>query len=393
MGHSSSTVSTPVLSLDVLARVASSVDPAFDALPKYLKSKWSGLMLSNLFRRISYKELCTRSAKLLGKVDVKSIWRAVIADGYVVKNIKVWLFWCVKRGLRGEDALMAGVRFGIHEADRGLRLNMSADLKSHLAKLARNYASLSVEALDKQVVTIFKEMRDWLGKFVYRKMRFVYEQQGLAAWDMQMEVFSKGIHALYLQYPRIETKLHATNIVKSAAHNYGINIIIQATNESKARLVRNGDNTFVSRVVNLDDIAVVTTLAGEDTRPKYERRHDLNTTFNSFGYRNKPRTFNLEWLLCGAPCIKTQTLTIADEMKKLSRRQRIMMLLMGAEDPEFTTWLNTSRHRIRSTCSDYLDKADPTRFMNLAFEFLKVDPKLGNQFVSRLRKRLHAYSQ
>lgn len=370
--------------LDFIAATGAAVDPAFAALPKYMKMKWTQMILSTIFRRLSYKQLLARAKKTLGAaVDARTMWKAAIQNGYLVKNVKAWLFWCAKQRLRGAAADKAGAAFKVKPEDYCLRLMMTNDCARHLQKLAERYPALTIERIDARVTEIFNDMREWLAKFVHKKMRFVYQQQGLEAHDMSMEVFAKGLHGLYLTYPVIESYLHAVNIVKSAAHNYGINIIMQQTHECRARIIKSSDNTFVTRVVALDDGVAqeIDNTIHEDATGHAEMRHDLERLFNGYAIQGCS-SISFQWLLYESEALCTPF---------MSKKQRFLALLMGYEDWEFNQWLN-SVHRIKSTGSEYLDKTEVPRFVKLVCQFLGVPEEKGHHFMARLQSRLRAYA-
>lgn len=379
MANSSSTAG-----LDSIAQSATEVSPEFAALPKYQKQKWTQLMLSTIFRRISYKQLVARATRLFGRMDYKTMWRVTLADGYVVKNIKCWLFWCIKHGLRGAEAAVAAQQFEVRVHDLTLRLWLTRDCVQHLRRLAAAHPALKLQTLDARVVNIYQSMQDWLAKFVYRKMRFVYQQQGLDAHDMKMEVFAKGVLALYVTYPAVHTMLHATNIVKSAAHNYGINMVIQQTHDRRARLIVNADKTFGSRVVALDDrvIQELESLAVNDSRQQ-DLALDVERLFNKYPAKAQSGEISLRHLLYEAD---------ATTIPLMSKKQRLLAMLMGYEDWEFNQWLSTC-HRIQSSSSEYLDRAEPQRFIAMACRFLNVPEDQGQKFIARVGFRLRDYSK
>lgn len=338
------------------------------------------MLLSNLFRRMSYKQLMAQAKALFGNFDYKAMWKAVTADGYFIKHVKCWLFFCAKRSLRGQQAIAAARGFGILSRDYVLRQYVTAGLREHLMALADKYPALSIKTMDQAVVTIYNEIRDWLGKFVYRKMRFVYQSQGLTAHDMQMEVFAKGVQALYQMYPRVESRLHALNIVKSAAHNFGINMIKAATTGSRSRLTKEADNTFSSRVISIHDLpeSVGAALVAEEQRETKDAWVDIQQLFMRLG-----NPISLHHLLYENAAAS-----------QLSLEQRLFALLCGFDDKEFTKWLQDQR-KLRTpgkTCSDYLDNLDTDKALTLACSFLQMPMKCGREVLDNWRAHLSAYA-
>jgi len=366
---------------DIVTKLSGEADPRFLTLPKYKQQQWVQMMLSTIFRHTTYKQLQVQARSAFGSLDYKAMWKAITDSGYVVKEVKCWLFWCVKRGLRGVTAAKVAPAFNVREADTCLRLLMSPALLTALKKTALRYPALTLSCFDRHIVTIHQRMRDWLGKFVHRKMRFVYQQQGLQAHDMAMQVFAKGVHALYLTYPKVESLLHATNIVKSAAHNFGINLIIQQTHEKRARVVREGD-TFTNKVVAIHDLTETHELHAPDERENRDRVIDIGRAFNLFPKGTAHVDHRVLFPPMGTP--------VPPELR-LSKKQRLIALFMGYEDKEFNQWLSTT-HGIRSSSSEYLERAANQRFMKLALEYLGLRDTTGRAVLERLRRHLSAYS-
>lgn len=361
---------------DFIVRTACTINPEFANLSGAKQQRWTHLMLSVMFRHMSYKELLATSREEYPGLQVKATWRATLADGYLMKNVKAWIFYCVKHSLRGAGAEQAARSFGVQTPELTLRY-LSQGLRQHVQGLAQKYPALTVQQLDKHVVNIYRGIQDWLGKFVYRKMRFVYQQQGLTAHDLEAQIFDKGLHALYMTYPRISSALHAMNIVKAAAHNQGINLIKGQTHACRSRLVKGADNTFSSRVVSLHSVQETLELQTPDLHSVLEMGIDVSRIFNRYRLR-------------GQPPVDPKSLMLNGTATPLSKKQLLMLLLMGYEDPQFNTWLKNTCH-INSTSSEYLDRARTTRFLELALRYLQVDEAAGTRFVKNLRSQLRPY--
>lgn len=382
--------SSSSVAVNTILQTSEEADPAFGALPAYQKTKWVQMMLSTMFRRLSYKQLVARATSLLGVFDYKAMWRACMSKGYLVKNVKCWIYYCVAKKLRGQAADAMAPNFFVKPEDYGLRLLITSDLRCNLQDLAeKGHPALTIRQFDGLLVSIHKEIREWLGKFVYRKMRFVYQQQGLQDYDLQMEIFAKGINALYLTYPRLSSDLHALNVVKSAAHNYGINIIKSATTNRRSRLLVEKDRTFRSRVISIHDVpeGALEQLVAEPDRWASDRWLDVSSMFSAAGSSK----LTLRRLLYTNDPQRVYKRAI----RILTPQQRLLAIFCGYEDQGFTQWLIDKR-RLRSSsanrsCADYYERAEPKQFLELACKFLDLPLCLGLQFMNEWRTRLGAY--
>jgi hypothetical protein len=83
-----------------------------------------------------------------------------------------------------------------------------------------------------------KSISDWIGKFVYRKMRFMFTSQNLEARDFIAELNAKATATFFFVTP-FQTDLHRRNTTKRATHNHGI-LMMNDYNKNNPRLFFDG---------------------------------------------------------------------------------------------------------------------------------------------------------
>jgi hypothetical protein len=177
-------------------------------------------------------------------------WRelrhALVADFRTVLGIKLMLVRCQTKLL-----LHRPLRLSLEIKNAGLLRNDRALFRHlpdmHLDKLLTlHLQALPVDTLPtvKQVIADCgrllgdKTISDWIGKFVNRKMQFIFRSQNYEAGDIIAELNMKAISTFFFLTPFLED-LHRRNTVKRAVHNYGI-LRMQQYNKDNPRLWFNG---------------------------------------------------------------------------------------------------------------------------------------------------------
>ena len=311
--------------------------------------------LMYMFRGYNYRTYGARVAKLSGvKPNVRAITEAMSRNGNVVKNLKIWVFYVVKHKLDYKASLKLARQWDVPLCDVRAFGRVNRATLTHLRKLARKFAALTLEKFDSNIVSIINETKTWMGKFVSRKLRFVIQSQGMHRNDIEHELVFKGIQGLLMMYPCVETYLHATNVVKRVIHNQGINMIHHYTTQKVGRLQVDGAGAFHSKVISLDE-AQLNTIAAPETS------NDLKIELN-------------------------RALT-----KYSGKRRRLIELICGAYCPEFTAFLTNTGYKVE-TNEELLDRLAGKDYIALALKHLNVSIKAGQKFLRELREQFGPYS-
>ncbi len=310
-----------------------------------------------LFRGLNYKAFAARLQKLCvvgHKPNIRAITEAIAQNGSVLRNLKVWIFYVVKNRVDYRKANTLAEQWSIPAQDVLEFSNINRTTLAYLRKLSRQFKALTLERLDQSVVTIVHDIRDWLGKFVSRKLRFVIQSQGLHRHDVENELLYKGVQGLYAMYPCVQTSLHAKNVVKRVIHNQGINMIHHFTTQKVGRLLRDATGTFSARVIALDGAQLANAVAPNTTS-------DL-------------------------------ALDLARSMRGFKPKQRSFVeLLCGAYSKEFTDWLVSVGGYSVDTNEELLDRLKPKRYIDLALRWLGIDAEAGARFLQHLQTLFTPY--
>lgn len=346
--------------------------PEFAQLPNSLQEQCCTHVLSYLFRIITFKEMRKRVLHLVGMKDANftAFRNSLLVNGYLLKHVKLWLFYCYRTGLsqhnRDNRFVQSEIErrrreFGVASCDRRLLSLIDAKTESALRKAAQEFKALKPESFDKVILEITKEIKVWVRKFVYRKMAFIMRSQSLDVEDLEYELVSKGIQGLFQIYPRIHSKEHATNFTKRVIHNHGINLINRYTHKKRARVLQNTDKTFYSNTVSFD--AVQNILEAQENM-RVEEDRDLEIDVRNV-YEHAPGKF-----------------------------KKLLILLQGASDMDFTRWLR--RHgkvKDGESNDDLQERSDPWDYIRLALEFLKINVDRGLRYICELRRIFMPYKE
>jgi len=200
-------------------------------------------IIQYLFRIIDLKTLRKR---LPAEVRFHRMRGSLTNNGYVIKNLKLWLYWCAKNG--GTFSATVAKQFQIEPGD--MRLSVIAQpLFKSLQKIRT--PAMTPEQLDNYVMWADTQAKDWIGKFINHKMKFLQQSYGKTFSTIRSDLRHSGIRCVYLMYPRFDSAEHLLNCYKRSVHNAGINLIQSSTAGKRSELMES-NGSFTSRTFNMD---------------------------------------------------------------------------------------------------------------------------------------------
>lgn len=218
-------------------------------------------MFAYLFYRIDQKtflkyvvdnELVTDRKEAL---RIKDVMRG---NGYIMKNCKLyaWACWSARRN---GNALPPAKAFGVHTKDAVIlrRLNLAHLDTSRGTLVPFESWSISMFNANTERMLQSSELRNYIGKFVTKKMSFLMKSYGETRHDLETQLRETALLAWYKQYPRFDSELHAVNVAKAAIHNEGHTMITSLSSKSRQRLVRLADGSFEALMVDINVLADV----------------------------------------------------------------------------------------------------------------------------------------
>lgn len=171
---------------------------------------------------------------LFGAISVKqfrqsvdsgiSLKRRFDTSGYILKNCRLYAYAAHTSRLQNGRVTVRSDDFQVSAEDaRFLRaLNLS-----HIPH--QEYRAFTLSEYDSiiQVLLSSKELKSNIGKFVNKKMRFIYRNSEKSYNDLCATLLTEALYGVYRAYPKYKTYNHMLNIAKTCLRNYGHTIIRQ----------------------------------------------------------------------------------------------------------------------------------------------------------------------
>lgn len=305
-------------------------------------------------------------------IDIR---RDLTSNGYLVKNIKLWLYqvvvsnvWC-----NGPAIQKLAARYRIRLQDQTLVSYLRTSdmlLDGLLAYKLKGHRSVTLEGFDHFFAQHFRQLHTYCMKFVHKKFKFLFHMEGYSAEDYTLTLLSSAVQGLLIQFPKVDTSLHALNIMKTCIHNTGINYIKSAVAGGRNMYDRNVDGTFSCRKVSYELLAIDNTGGKDDFKVTHQSGLD--------GRRDNALFLRMSI---------NQLMERADK-----REKRLLRLLIGKENRKFTEFLrNEGVIDYSMSASDYfetLDTKQHNHYVRHAIKFSGFTAKDGRSYLESLRGAL-----
>lgn len=256
--------------------------------------------------------------------------------------------------------------------------NFKRRIKTWAGGLPKN-SDLSLKGLEKDFSTnIYPDVLKKIKGITYTKLRFICKASNLDHSDLHNELSLKALQAYYKIVPDARGTLFTINYVKQAVHNHAMNLIQSATTQKGGRLVNTGVDRNNNRVFSLLEVS-------ENQMPGSLR---TSTDGDSSDFALETQSW------CATD--PTESLeneitvsTLLDKYKFKAKKSRLLHILMGVTDDEFTLWLSS-----RKLCSPLEDNSDlqerisSTDFRKLISQFLHVNDDKVNIFLTQLQTQM-----
>lgn len=309
-----------------------------------------------LFRGINMKTLKQKLAKVHGPdVDERAIIETLTRNGQVLRNYKLWLMYVVANRVDHKEARRLAVEWHVEPTELESLKVLSVVTIKYMRGLSKKYKVMTLPEFERAVNTIATDpaLRTWLGKFVYRKLRFIYTSNGFDKSDLTSELLMRGLQGLMLMYPIVSSMLHAVNIVKRRARQSGLNMIDYYTTAKSGRLARRADGSFESVVVSYEHGDAIDPMAAS----RNEDSSLLIDVRNTVGrYAGKARVF--------------------------------LETLSGNYSPDYLEWLS---NKFVHCQPENIDRMPTAKQLRLVTEYLKLPESTTASILSAVRSDLQAY--
>lgn len=302
-----------------------------------------GAVFAYLFYRITQREL-------INFIDNKEISKKIIKilrqneEGWILKNCKLyaWASYKSKTKVRKPDPLEYEVPV----------IDSKFLSKLNLTHLDLKFPNFTIKQYDKIISDIIfgSKIETYIGKFISKKHLFLIKSYGITRDDIKAEMQTNAIRAVYMHYPRFESRLHFENVVKAAIHNSGHSLISEYTADKRQRLHTikvNGETVPESRHIEL------TTISNKLEAP----------------------ISNLEQI--------RESLEVLDKLSHKMRPEvkRFLMVCAGLYDSEFSEFLGEDN-------SDLVDRISYARYLSKSRKFFQFSEQQVDKFFNKLKSNL-----
>lgn len=302
---------------------------------------------------------------------------------YLSLTLKLFLLSLGKtRSIEADDAMAVASSMGVYKCD-ARRLfaiwESYSPFRSRIKKMVREIPADKRDLLDDvELVHYFNQCYPDVYRYVkyitYKKLRFLAKSSNLELSDLHSELMSKVLQTFYMMVPMVLADAHVINYLKRSAHNQAINMIKMGTTQKRGRLINvDGDKTGSKG----NSLLVVSENQMRLTADMQEVSYDELQIDGE--KENSMQRFELEFSVA----------EILTKMQLRTKKYRVLKILMGTEDPEFTSWLQAKG--LCSSSDDNVDvqnKRSVKEFNQFLSEFLHVSETKLNVFLFKLRKDL-----
>lgn len=359
-----------------IEKVLSQALPVYNTFPSPVKAQLCSSVLKYSFRAITASELGRTLRFAHEEFSPKKVRLALLSNGAILKNVK--LFTYASASYKGIPSDI----FGVSPRDEKIilhRLEHDYTFHKFLRGLIRKgYKPLTPKKMDRLVqdVVAGPDFTSYIGKFVNKKLSFIVKSNGIKPLDITQDLCSWGTYALYRAYPRFESFLHALNIAKQAAHNRGINLIMENKSQSRERFQKNTDGTFSG--VNIP-IHTLTTPVGFDRVSALTRCNHLMVNLSGASAANlSPSSIQNDFEL---------KLSVKLVYNKLSPRlQHLMRLWAGRYDERYSAFLGIDN-------DEAFESWSRKEYMLKCVEYLEIPTKIAQNFYYTLRRQFKDYNE
>lgn len=283
------------------------------------------------------------------------------ANGYLHLNLKTWVFYCIKNGLKPKQAKLQMRHFDVKYSDYEVLCSIMKDKDSReLFEKFDKYKAHTLTRYKQLLADTFSKCEYYAVRFVNTKLVFLTMGSFLTKEDLTSELMMKAYDALLLQYPCIESKLHHENICRRAIHNFGLNTLYFYNGKGRANLMNNGDGTFTTTSYHYQGVQL------EDSN-----NSDVVLDYHTSSSDESDKGISLDQLL-----------------KQYSgKERRFINMLAGNYDIKFSKYLS-KRNMLPN--DELYDKVKFDKYLDLVCDHLEISGYKAQTLMTNIRNQLEA---
>jgi hypothetical protein len=238
---------------------------------------------------------------------------------------------------------------------------------------------LSVKGLER---TFCKEVYPVLVKTIkavaYKRLRIFCKSSNYDMADMHNELTFKCIQTYYKLVPTEKTSLHVINYLKSTMENHAVNMIKTETTLKHGRLKSTKNEITGEWVSELFTVAEnqMSSIGSDDMSG-----NSVDFSLQNQAYCSQDPTESLE--------NEISVSTLLNKYNPKTKKYRLILILMGRTDDEFTLWLQSRKFcKYTEDNSDLQERCTTDEFNNYLSQFLHIDNTKLNVFLTQLAEKM-----
>ena len=220
---------------------------------------------------------------------------------------------------------------------------------------------------------VYKPVMKTIKQITYTKLRFISSSTNAELADLHSELAIKALQTYYRLVPTTADDAYIINYIRRAVSNHAKNIIKTYTSQKRGRMVRSGKDGFGGS--NFDLIIVsenqIRAKAGEDgANITYDQ---LGDAFNAYdGMRSIESMLSIK--------------ALKRRYRGVPRKYEVLKILLGEEHAGFTAFLKAKGVMRVGTNSDFQDRCDTERYLQLIAEFTRISVRSLTKFKNAVGK-------
>lgn len=296
-------------------------------------------------------------------------------------GIKLLVLWQARhRALELSDMLDKATALGVCQRDAVCLYDLFVEcswyrreVKGVLKVLPKNCIFDSYEAVDAFYTRIEPEVMKKIRSITYRKLRFLAEANNEPLTEYHSTLSEHVVKVLHKMLPTDKSEEYIVNYVKQSIHNHAINLIKYGTSQKRGRLKDMGlDKNNIRRSASLQVVSInqmIPVIGSDGVALTPDAADPIDTAAR----------FEAEF------CVSE----ILDRFKHTTKRYRLITILLGEYDEEFSQWLRSKSLLCTGLDNtDFQSSSSPDQYNRLLSEFLRVSYNKVEQFLDSIRELL-----
>lgn len=314
-----------------------------------------------------------------GDMSAKDFRLKLVDKEYLSLRLKFYVFRLLRCKLTDAKALLELKReymilnSDIRNVQHFFKTNHQFRLKLRLrSKGIKDNIHLNLKVVRAALKSCLEQIEKKLKSTTYKRLRFICRSQNLDLIDLQNDLTIKVVQAFYKLMPSTMSMAHVINYLKVVANNHAINTIYANTSLRRGRQINTAEKGS-----KVDKFKLIVT--SENQMRPLSMEDDNRTSYDELLVTDP--TSELE--------LKFSIKQLLVSLKPGSKKQKLLLILMGNEDQGFTDWLRAKKHiNQKESNYDLQSRASVERFNILVGLYLNLSEEKTKLVLDRVSRAL-----